>query len=84
MAAQLTQRLRLPRTGLPEATEAISALLQLQADGAQSCQELDPVNLFISTLVRLHGPLMTHHLQLLLFVQVWLPEEGCCGVPTSV
>ena len=51
MAAILTQRLKSPRTGLTEATEAISALLQLQADGAQCAQNLDPVNLFIATLV---------------------------------
>ena len=51
MAAVLAQRLKSPRTGLVEATEAISALLQLQADGAQCTQSLDPVNLFIATLV---------------------------------
>lgn len=62
MAAVLTKRLQAPATGLSAATEAISALLQLQADGATSCQGLDPVNLYITTLVRMHG---THAQQLL-------------------
>lgn len=52
MVERLKQRLRSPSTGLGEAAEAISALLQLQADGAQSTLSLDPVALFIATLVR--------------------------------
>ena len=51
MAAVLTQRLKSPRTGLTEATEAISALLQLQADDAKCMQNVDPVNLYVATLV---------------------------------
>lgn len=51
MAGVLTQRLRNPRLGLAAATEAISALLQLQADGAHSVQGTDPVALFIASLV---------------------------------
>ncbi|MCJ1468181.1 hypothetical protein MMC07_006809 [Pseudocyphellaria aurata] len=39
-----------PRLGLAEAAEAISALLQLQADGAHSVHSSDPVALFIATL----------------------------------
>ena len=55
MVTLLTQRLSKARTGLTEATEAIGALLQLQADGAHAAQGLDPVHLFVSTLVRTHA-----------------------------
>ena len=52
MVGVLTQRLTNKGTSLSEATEAISAILQLQADGAQSTLQLNPVELYITTLVR--------------------------------
>ena len=55
MVGVLTQRLKSSGTGMAEASEALSALLQLQADGARSTQDLDPVDLQITTLVGLLG-----------------------------